>query len=160
MSDISRRDSSPVQAKTTIHNRGAHVQSSSTGMRTEVYQGLVPHPEHVERYEALQPGATDRFIGMAERQSEHRQTLEKRHLAFNGFSQILGVLFAGITVLGGLAAGTYLIINDKPVSGLVSLLLPLATVAGIFIDSKRSQRAELKAKQQALAPPARRKRNR
>src|SRR5258708_7872427 len=93
----------PVPANDTAQHpkerramRAQHMQVEQT---LELYQGALPHPDHLERFEALLPGATDRFLGLAERQSAHRQRMEKKFLNFNGATQILGSLFAGVIVL-------------------------------------------------------------
>lgn len=118
-------------------------------MRAELYFGAVPHPEHVERYETLLPGSTDRFITMAERQSAHRQRMESRFIAVNGTSQVLGSLFAGLTVLGALAAGTFLVYHDKNIQGLTAMLAPLAIIGGIFLKTRKSQGVEIERKREA-----------
>lgn len=128
-----------------IHD-GAQLNRKSGGVRAEWYSGLVPHPEHAERFEALLPGAMDRFVGMAERQGEHRQKMEKKFLNFNGWSQILGVVFAGMTVLGGIAAGTFLVYSDKDIQGFAAMLVPLSTVAVIFYRTRKSQKKEAEGK--------------
>jgi uncharacterized membrane protein len=46
-------------------------------MTAKSWSGPVPPPEVVERYEAIQPGLADRMFRMAEKQSDHRQEMEK-----------------------------------------------------------------------------------
>lgn len=128
-------------------NAGAHLpERRLMAMRTESYWGAVPHPDHVERFEAILPGAFDRFLGMAERQSAHRQRMERKFLNFNGVAQAIGVIFAGLTVLGAIAACTYLMMNDKPIAGFTAMLTPLAVVGGIFLRTRKKQQAEIAGK--------------
>lgn len=44
---------------------------------TKSWSGPLPPPEFGERYEVIHPGAVDRLFTMAEKQSEHRQAMEK-----------------------------------------------------------------------------------
>lgn len=110
--------------------------------RTELYAGAVPHPDHARSFEEIQPGSFDRFLSIAERQSKHRQVLEQRFMSFNGWSQVIGVVFAGLIVLAGIASGTFLLYNDKQTQGLTAMFAPLALVAGTFIVTKSSEKRE------------------
>jgi uncharacterized membrane protein len=83
---------------------------------------------------------------MAEKQSAHRQGMERKFLNFNGISQILGVVFAGLIVMGAIALGGYLVYNDKSLQGFVAMFVPLATVGGLFIHDRRQQQKELERK--------------
>lgn len=110
--------------------------------RMEYYEGLIPHPEHMERFEQLAPGSTDRLIAMAERQGEHRQTMERKFLNFNGSSQILGVVFAGLIGLGSIAGTVYLAMNDKPAQAMAATLAPLAGIVWAYRGQRERQQAE------------------
>ncbi len=83
---------------------------------------------------------------MAEQQISHRQRMENKFLNFNGWGEILGVLFAGTAVIGGLAGGIYLLMHDKPISGFTVMLTPLSAVAAAFLQSKRSQAKQIAKK--------------
>ena len=52
-----------------IRQESLHIQSSST-----------PPPAHVEAYERILPGATGRFLALAESEAIHRRTHENAHL--------------------------------------------------------------------------------
>ena len=41
------------------------------------FRGPIPPPEIISGYEAIIPGAADRILAMAEKQSQHRQEMEK-----------------------------------------------------------------------------------
>lgn len=42
------------------------------------YSGPLPLPSHLAQYDKVVPGAADRIIALAERQSAHRQSIENR----------------------------------------------------------------------------------
>lgn len=121
---------------------GAQGRTRITGMRAELYAGELPHPDHLERFEALCPGATDRWLTRVERQGEHRQRMENKFLNITGITQILGSIFGGLAVLGGLAAGTFLLYHDKKTEGLTAMFAPLGIIASIFLADKLSIRWE------------------
>ncbi|GEM_PF-843460 len=47
-------------------------------MKASKWSGPLPHPEFAREYEALCPGALDRLLTMVEKQSEHRQEMERQ----------------------------------------------------------------------------------
>lgn len=110
--------------------------------RSEVYSGLVPHPEHARAFEEIQPGSFDRFISMAERQGGHGQWMENGFLLLNGLSQFVGVGVAGTHVLAGMYHGHDLLMNDKPMEGFTAMLAPLGVVGAAFLSERRSRRLE------------------
>ena len=46
-------------------------------IRQSSFSGPLPPPQILEKYESIVPGSADRIIGMAEKQSEHRRSIEK-----------------------------------------------------------------------------------
>lgn len=141
--------SAQTNAPSSVETRSARLEQSNAGFRAELYSGQVPHPEHLERFEQLSRGATDRFITMAERQSVHRQAMERKFLNINGTTQVLGVIFAGLIVLASIGSGGFLVYHDKQVEGLASMFGPLALVAGLFIYDRRQQKEEIGRKRNA-----------
>ena len=79
---------------------------------------------------------------MAELQSAHRREIEKLAIAGNLRAQLLGQVFAFVVVLAGMGLGGLLILSDHRAEGLASILLPLATVAGVFLVTRRAQERE------------------
>lgn len=47
------------------------------------------------------------------------------------------MVFALIIALSGIASGTYLLILDKPITGLVALFTPLGIIVAAFIYDKK-----------------------
>lgn len=79
-----------------------------TMIEANMWQGPLPQPEHLERFNAVVPGAAERIIAMAERQQAHRITLEdhavKEQLTQSGRGQIFGLIIG----VGGIALAAYL----------------------------------------------------
>ena len=49
---------------------------------SQEFTGPIPPPSMMEQYEKTLPGSADRILNMAENQSEHRQSLEKKNFLF------------------------------------------------------------------------------
>lgn len=60
----------------------------------EEFSGPIPHPDIIEKYEQILPGAADRIISMAEKQASHRQDMEKAMIKSEARDGLLGVIFA------------------------------------------------------------------
>lgn len=77
-----------------------------------------------------------------ENQSDHRQKIESTVIGSNVRSQqwglVLGFVLCSMSILGGF----YLILNDKDATGLAAIIVPLASLAGVFIYARREQRIE------------------
>jgi hypothetical protein len=62
---------------------------------------------------------------------------------------LIGVLFAGAAVLGGLYFSYQLALQNKNLGAWAAGLAPLAAVAGIFFYDRRAQQREIERKQRA-----------
>lgn len=114
--------------------------------RMEYYEGLLPHPDHAERFEQLAPGSTGKLVTMAERQGGHRQAMERKFLNFNGWSQIAGVIFAGLIGLASIGGTVYLAMNDKPAGVIGLTLTPLAGIVWAYRGARGNQQKEIAKK--------------
>jgi hypothetical protein len=92
------------------------------------YEGPLPPAQELIKYNQAHPEAAHRIITMAESQEAHRQRLETFGLFF-GFAIIIMVT----------GAGTLLILNNKPGTGLVIALSGIATLVWPFIVSHRKE---------------------
>lgn len=110
------------------------------------FVGPVPPPEMMQRYEDVYPGAAALIFGAWDTQAAHRRGIEERVIAADIRAEWRGLhlafLLAAITVIGGIV----LIALGKDLYGLAAVMAPLAILAGVFFQSKREQRQELKAK--------------
>ncbi len=104
-----------------------------------VRRGPLPAPETFQAYENTLAGTADRLLTMAEKQQEHshaqqavRQQLAGR-LARRG--QWIGLLVTVLAIVGGVI----LVVLDKSVEGLATVFLPLASIVGLFVWSRRGR---------------------
>ncbi len=109
-----------------------------------LYSGPIPTPQMFADFEKVLPGSANRILTMAEDQSKHRQRIETRVIWFDGGQSILGLLLAFLVVIAGLGFGAYLIMNDKAVSGLATILLALGSVIGSMVVRQSAKKPDEK----------------
>lgn len=119
---------------------GSHVSQQEVILLER--RSILPPPNELERYEALCPGITERFLSSYEKQQNHRMELEKKAV-FTGVKQALrGQVFAFILGAVTIAGGIYLIIKDKNVQGYTLIIGSAATLAGVFMYGKHQNKKE------------------
>jgi len=105
------------------------------------------------KYNEAFAGCAERIVGMAERQAAHRQEIEKAVVTANIGNERRGQIISGalatLVLLGGLA----LVYMGKDLQGFTILVGETATLAGVWIYSKRQQRRELGEKRPQLPAP-------
>jgi len=72
------------------------------------YSGPIPHPSIIQGYEQALPGAADRVLTLVEKQSEHRQQLEKAHMQHTIQASTRGTYCAVFITMAGFGLAGYL----------------------------------------------------
>ncbi|MGA8151018.1 MAG: DUF2335 domain-containing protein [Terriglobales bacterium] len=111
------------------------------------------------KYNEAFPGAAERIVAMAEKQSTHRESIETTVVTAGVESQTRGSWFAFIIAMTAILSGVYLIKLGKDTEGLSAIIGSLVALAGVFVYGKKKESTELKEKSNALAkrmnpPPA------
>lgn len=114
------------------------------------YSGPIPPPDVLAQYERVLKGSADRILSMAEMQMTHRQELEKKALTANSINSILGTVSGLMIGLAGMGTGAYCIHLGQNAYGIASLFGTIASLAGVFIYGKRSNRKEMIEKQKVM----------
>lgn len=120
------------------HQNVVSVQESTY----EAFLGPIPPPGLLKQYGEIIPNAPERILAMAEKQSTHRQYLEK--IVVEGDNkrankgQWMAFVIACITIIGGFS----LIYLSKDILGISAILGSLAALAGTFIIGNKSRREE------------------
>lgn len=108
----------------------------------EEFSGPIPHPDIIEKYEQILPGAADRIISMAEKQASHRQDMEKAMIKSEARDGLLGVIFAFLLGVGCLIACVVVVcLVPKSAGAIASAFLGVTGIGSIttsFIKSTRS----------------------
>ncbi|WP_236715282.1 DUF2335 domain-containing protein [Leptospira interrogans] len=126
----------PKQKPTPIlKDNTTNVKHSFTS--AEFYQGPLPPPEKLEKYESILPGLADRIVAMAEKQLDHR-TKNEQYIIQKSFDlQEKGLYFGGGVCLLVISVGGVLIYNDPNSGwGLSLVLTPLVALVAAFIYEK------------------------
>lgn len=122
------------------------LQAQFIASQVSYWSGPTPSPDVLREYEQILPGAADRMIALAERQSDHRQKLESRALDNGHTRALLGSVFGFIIGLAGVGGGVFLAINDQELGGYAIVLGTVATLAGVFVYGRGQARKELAEK--------------
>ena len=117
-----------------------------TGKKITAHQGPLPYWQDLEKYGKIIPNGADRIMSMAEKQQEHRMSLEttaiKEQLTQSKRGQIFGLLVGLIAIMGGVVcimfghewSGAFL--GGGGLTGLVS----------VFVIGKKRQAQSLEDK--------------
>jgi uncharacterized membrane protein len=100
--------------------------------------GPIPDAEQLEKYDKIQPGAADRIIAMAEKQSAHRQEIEKTVIKAKSLNSTLGVVFAFLLGAGTIFGGVFLAYNGQGWPGAVLGSAGLIGLVSVFIYGTKS----------------------
>lgn len=105
------------------------------------FSGPIPPPNIIKGYEEILPGAADRIISMAEKQSEHRQQMEQTMVSSESRDSLLGVLFAFGLGIGCIIAAIVIVImvpeNVGAISGATMGVAGIGSIIATFIKSTR-----------------------
>jgi uncharacterized membrane protein len=123
------------------------------------FSGPLRPPEMLRRYEELLPGSADRVISMAERQSAHRQNLEKTVVDSNCTNERLGMILGFIMCVLAISAGTYSVIKGNDAFAIAAIVSALASPVAVFIYGKSEQKKDLQARQQSTVEAAKHTQN-
>jgi uncharacterized membrane protein len=102
------------------------------------YSAPLPPPAMLEHYERILPGAAERIFGQWERQSSHRQDIEKLALKDDSKHQSIGQHYAFILSALVILGSLILIWQGKSMTGLILILGNLVTLAGMFVYGRYS----------------------
>lgn len=123
------------------------------------YRGPLPPPGMLREYDQIVPGAADRIITLMERQQDHRHGMESSNLKGNQGNERLGIYAAVFIVVIVCGGGMVLAWNGRETAGLVGMVTPLATLAGVFVYGRfksGQDQAEKRSKIQAVRKGQRR----
>ena len=136
---VSIVESEPKKAK------GEVVKGTRTISATS-YMGPLPPPELFAQYEQILPGAADRILNMAERQSLHRQTKELIQVKTESRDSLLGIISAFLISVITIIAGVYVIKSGHAVSGTILGTTGLVSLVSVFIYGTRNKQIDEKTK--------------
>ena len=124
-------------------------QSPVVTVETATWSGPLPIPSDFRQYDETLPGAAERILQLAERQQDHRHSMEAAAFATadkivtkDSRRSYLGIILAFIIAMTGLLGGVFLIYAGRGGYGLTLGLSSLVRLVAIFVYGTRSRRAE------------------
>lgn len=121
--------------------------------RAEIYSGPLPKPSDLQKYDRIVPGAAERIIGMAERQAEHRQFLEKTVVTTDAKRADKGLYVGAFVALCVLGGAVFLIYNGHDAAGATVASLDIVGLVSVFIYGTISRRGEREKKASLITQP-------
>lgn len=119
-------------------------------VRTELFQGVMPPPEMIEKYEKLFPGAAKFFFTEVEKQTNHRIEIEKKVVDSNIRNEKRGSWFAFIITMSALIGGFTLTAFGFKIYGVITAVASLFSLVGVFISGKLISVKEIKNKKETI----------
>jgi uncharacterized membrane protein len=118
------------------------------------FSGPLPPPHILKVYNEAFPGCAERIVTMAEKQSQHRQELEKLIIIANAKAQSRGQIFAFVLSFMIICGGVYLLAEGKSIQGFSAIILALGSLIGALVFGRSAQRKERERKMATLPPAA------
>ncbi|MBO5145317.1 MAG: DUF2335 domain-containing protein [Lachnospiraceae bacterium] len=113
------------------------------------FSGPIPPPNILSGYEELLPGAADRILSMAERQTQHRHSMEKKIIETEARDSLLGIIFGFALGIGCVVAAIIMVFAYPEAAGVVSAaVLGGSGVASIAITSINRNKANSASNQE------------
>ncbi|TVS20369.1 MAG: DUF2335 domain-containing protein [Planctomycetaceae bacterium] len=111
-------------------------------VKTIASSGPLPLPSVLAEYDAIVPGSAERIIGWAERQSEHRMSLERSVVDSDIRRSYLG-MGAGFTIALVFGIGGCIVAAlGQPTAGATIATGCIVSLVSVFVYGTRSRRQE------------------
>ena len=102
-----------------------------------MYSGPLPTSKEFNGYEQTLPGAADRILTMAEKESEHRRTNETKIVDHSVKKSGRGQIFAFILALFSLGLVFFSILKGEPLGAIVPAIIALSSLIAVFAGKKQ-----------------------
>lgn len=104
------------------------------------FQGPLPPPDFLERYEGTLPGAAERILRMAERQADHRRQYEDFAIRSDSKRADRGLLLGTLVAMMVLGVAAYALFLGQPLIGAAIGIADIVGIAGVYIHGTRMRR--------------------
>ncbi len=132
-------------------NPSSHVTAA---FHYEEISGPIPSPQILQQYNSVVPDAAERILRMAEKQSDHRISIENKVVGSNIFKSYLGIVLATVIALYGLYISKEIAINGNPATAALVAALDIGGLIAIAVtNTKQQSREREKRRETATAPP-------
>jgi uncharacterized membrane protein len=103
------------------------------------YEGLLPDPENLAKFEKLHPGFADRMLTMAEQEMLHRRQLDNKIARVTLRSSLLGIIAAFLSVLAVCSLSAYALFLGHANAGASIVIGSAAAIVSAFLLSRRKR---------------------
>jgi uncharacterized membrane protein len=110
--------------------------------QTTIYKGQLPPPEMLEKFEAIQPGFTDRLLKMVEEESKFKREHDRNMLKSFKLTSILGIVFAFMSVITVSLVAVYAIFKGLGTAAASIMATCIVGVIIAFIQRRKATKAE------------------
>jgi uncharacterized membrane protein len=141
MDDLQKPDEKPTEPNKSVQPPISKKTITATKLEFG-YSGPIPPPQLFRAYNEVVPGAGDRILCMAERESNHRQTCEHKILNHKFTLNLFGQIFALAITIVALVLGTKCILAGKPITGTIIGGTPICGLAIAFIKTHANAKTE------------------
>lgn len=116
---------------------------SITLIQEKLHSGPLPDADTLIKYDSVIPSGADRIMKMAEKQQNHRISIESSVISSQSFQSRLGQIFGLIIGLAGIGCGTYLASIGQDVVGGIIAGGTVVSLVSVFVLGKRAQKKNL-----------------
>ena len=127
-------------SKQPVKHSDSKTEAQLLIQKSELHSGPLPHPDILNRYNEVVPGAAERILKMAENEQEHRLSMDKKATKNVIIMGYLGIIFAFCSVI--LLSGLVYYALSKELGTAAGIIGggAIASVASVFIFFKRSSK--------------------
>jgi len=120
-------------------------------LKVEAFEGPLPHPEVLKKFEEVVPGSAAQIIEQANKQTDHRIDIEKQVIKSDIRKSYLGLVFGFILGLVGIGGGIYAMILGHDVFGPILSGGTLASLVYAFIYGTKTRKEERSERMKRLS---------
>lgn len=145
----------PAQPHLSAHIpllREAQRLQSLSSVEFTAYSGPIPHPDLLQRYNEIYPGAAKQILDDFVQESAHRRIIESKVVNTEAFSQAFGSISAGLIGLLGVAGGLWLAYAGRALGGLSAILATLASLVGVYLHQNRTENKAVSERDEFRGP--------
>ena len=106
-------------------------------VRAQQFSGPIPHPEILELYNKVVPGAAERILCKFEAQTEHRIKIESQTVSTANLKEILGIVFGFVITMTTIIGGIYVALEGRTFLGGSLSFAGLALIVYAFVTGRR-----------------------
>lgn len=137
-----------------IDNENTEIMRKEIKAIISEFSGPLPPPSIIQGYENVIPGAAERILAMAEKQSEHRQLMERTMIQSDSRDSLLGIIAALILGAGCLVTSCVIAISVPQNAGAICSaafgITGIGSIVGPFLKiNKKDSSKDEKSKSEA-----------